>query len=230
MDWFDLSTLKEPYRLEGKKTMGFELAEQFEWDLPDVILYPTGGGTGLIGMWKAFQELADLGWIDRSRLPRMVAVQSEGCCPVVRAFERGDRFCERFEDAETVARGLRVPAAVGDFLILDAINASGGRAIAVQESRILDWMRRTTSEEGIVICPESACCIGALEQLADEHWLQPDDRIVVFNCASARKYTELLDIPLPRLNSTTDVDWEYLRSTSKKRARSTATPTKTARK
>src|SRR5437763_12632579 len=141
LDWFDLSTLKEPYRLEGKKTMGLELAEQFEWRLPDVILYPTGGGTGLIGMWKAFAELKTLGWLESEKLPRMVSVQSDGCAPIVRAFEAGPRFAEPFANAHTVAGGLRVPAAVGDFMILDAIRASGGTAIAVQEQRLTEWLR-----------------------------------------------------------------------------------------
>lgn len=211
MGWFDLSTLKEPYRLEGKKTMGFELAVQFEWDLPDVILYPTGGGTGLIGMWKAFHELVDMGWIDGRRLPRMVAVQSEGCCPVVRAFEQGRRFCDRFDGAQTVARGLRVPAAVGDFLILDAIRESSGCAIAVEEARILQWMRRATADEGVAFCPESAACVGALEQLSESKWIDPDERVVIFNCASSRKYSDLIDLDLPRLKAGDDIDWRRLR-------------------
>lgn len=210
MGWFDLSTLKEPYRLEGKKTMGFELAEQFNWELPDVILYPTGGGTGLIGMWKAFQELAEIGWIDPSRLPRMVAVQSEGCCPVVRAFERGDRFCQRFENADTMARGIRVPAAVGDFLILDAVRESRGCAVAVQESKIEAWMQRTISDEGVSICPESATCVGALEMLAETGWIGVDDRVVIFNCASARKYSDLINPALPKLKDAATVDWDRL--------------------
>lgn len=210
MGWFDLSTLKEPYRLEGKKTMGFELAEQFDWELPDVILYPTGGGTGLIGMWKAFKELVELGWIDAARLPRMVAVQSEGCCPVVRAYEKGDRFCERFENANTIARGLRVPAAVGDFLILDAVRESGGRAVSVQESKIEHWMRSTTAEEGISVCPESATCVGALEMLADDGWIGAGDRVVIFNCASARKYPDMIRLSLPKLESAATMDWDRL--------------------
>jgi threonine synthase len=211
MGWFDVSTLKEPYRLEGKKTMGFELAEQFEWELPDVILYPTGGGTGLIGMWKAFQELAALGWIDKSRLPRMVAVQSEGCCPVVRAFESGARFCERFEGAKTVARGIRVPAAVGDFLILDAIRESAGHAVAVPEQGILDWMNLGSSQEGIAFCPESAACIAALEILLDEGLISRDERVVVFNCASGNKYRNLQPLELPRLDPRDEIDWDRIR-------------------
>ncbi len=208
--WFDLSTLKEPYRLEGKKTMGFELAEQFDWDLPDVIIYPTGGGTGLIGMWKAFQELTELGWLNTDDLPRMVSVQSEGCCPVVRAFEKGERFCTRFENAETMARGLRVPAAVGDFMILDAIYASKGCAIAVQEHRIPHWMQTTISDEGLSICPESATCIGAIESLIDSGWLKSSDRTVIFNCASARKYSDLIDLDLPRIRDPKTIDWDEI--------------------
>lgn len=210
MGWFDISTLKEPYRLEGKKTMGFEIAEQFGWKLPDVILYPTGGGTGLIGMWKAFQELAAIGWIDPVKRPRMVAVQSEGCAPVVKAFESGSRFCKHFEGADTVARGLRVPSAVGDFLILDAIRESQGRAVAVREDRILDWVRTATGLEGISFCPESAACVGALEQLAEERWIHPDEHVVIFNCASANKYVDIIDPQLPKLDGSTAIDWDAM--------------------
>ncbi|MGH7139296.1 MAG: threonine synthase, partial [Pirellulales bacterium] len=188
LGWFDLSTLKEPYRIEGKKTMGLELAEQLVWRLPDVILYPTGGGTGLIGMWKAFEELAALGWLADERRPRMVAVQSDGCAPIVRAFESGQRFAEPFSPAATIASGIRVPAAVGDFMILDAVRASGGRAIAVAEGRIREWMRLGTRLEGISICPESAACIGALEHLAREGWIRPDEHVVLFNTGAAQKY------------------------------------------
>ncbi|MFC2085803.1 threonine synthase [Bacteroidota bacterium] len=215
MGWFDISTLKEPYRLEGKKTMGFEVAEQFGWTLPDVILYPTGGGTGLIGMWKAFKELAAIGWIDPTRMPRMVAVQSEGCAPVVRAFESGSRFCTPFEHADTIARGIRVPSAVGDFLILDAVRESHGRAVAVREDQILPWMRKASSLEGISFCPESAACVGALEMLAEEGWIRPNDHTVIFNCASARKYSELVDPDLPRLDITTEIDWDALKKRTK---------------
>src|SRR5207253_7884816 len=165
MGWFDLSTLKEPYRLEGKKTMGLELAEQFGWRLPDVILYPTGGGTGLIGMWKAFQELLELGWLTSSKLPRLVSCQSDGCAPIVRAFEQGKRLAEPFPNAHTVASGLRVPAAVGDFMMLDAIRESGGLALAGRETRIVEWMQRVARTEGIAICPEAAVCFDCLELL-----------------------------------------------------------------
>ena len=165
MGWFDVSTLKEPYRLEGKKTMGLELAEQFGWRLPDVILYPTGGGTGLIGMWKAFAELRELGWLKDEKLPRLVSCQSEGCAPIVRAFEAGERFAEPFVNAHTIASGLRVPAAVGDFMMLDAIRASGGLAVAGREGRIVEWMQRVAGREGIAICPETAVCFDCLETL-----------------------------------------------------------------
>src|SRR5215471_3033760 len=151
LGWFDVSTLKEPYRLEGKKTMGLELAEQRGWRLPDVILYPTGGGTGLIGMWKAFAELRELGWLKDDKLPRLVSCQSTGCAPIVRAFEKGERFAEPFPDAHTIASGLRVPAAVGDFMMLDAIRASRGCAVAGREERIRHWMKRVATAEGIAI-------------------------------------------------------------------------------
>ena len=190
--WFDMSTLKEPYRLEGKKTMGLELAEQFAWRLPDVIVYPTGGGTGLVGMWKAFQELRTLGWLDDARMPRFVAVQSSGCAPIPRAFERGERFAEEFLGAATIASGLRVPVAVGDFMILDAIRESAGTAYAVEEHRIGEWMRRAASTEGILLGPESACCIGALEALVGSGWIQPDEDVVLFACGAAYKSPEAM--------------------------------------
>ena len=208
LGWFDLSTLKEPYRIEGKKTMGLELAEQFDWRLPDVVLYPTGGGTGLIGMWKAFDELARLGWLADDRRPRMVAVQSTGCAPIVRAFEAGERFAEPFANAATIASGIRVPAAVGDFMILDAVRASGGLALAVAEDRIRDWMRLAVRLEGISICPESAACIGALEHLASTGWLKPTDRILIFNTGAAQKYPEAMAVELPRIDKDQAVDWE----------------------
>lgn len=211
MDWLDVSTLQEPYRLEGKKTMGLELFDQFD-ALPDVILYPTGGGTGLIGMWKAFTELAELGWIDPDDRPRMVAVQSDGCCPIVDAYEAGDRFADRAEDPETVASGLRVPEAVGDFMILDAIRESDGRAVAVDEARIREWMRLGTATTGVSIGPEAAACVGAADTLADDGWIAPDDRVVLFNCGAAQKYPQTLDPNLPRLSPTDDVDWDQLRT------------------
>jgi threonine synthase len=198
--WFDVSTLKEPYRLEGKKTMGLELAEQFApnpatmWGpLPDVILYPTGGGTGLIGMWKAFQELRELGWLDSpDKLPRLISCQSDGCAPIVRAFEAGQRFAEPFPNAHTIASGLRVPAAVGDFMMLDAIRASGGLALAGSEQRIGDWMRRVASLEGIGLCPEAAVCFDCLERLRGDGRVGADESVVVFNTGAAQKYPEAM--------------------------------------
>jgi threonine synthase len=198
--WFDMSTLKEPYRLEGKKTMGLELAEQLGWELPDVILYPTGGGTGLIGMWKAFQELRELGWLKGQSLPRLISCQSEGCAPIVRAFERGERFAELFPNAHTKASGLRVPAAIGDFMMLDAIRASAGLARAGREDAILPWMRRVASREGVAICPETALCFDVLERLLEEKRIGRGERIVVFNTGAAQKYPEVMPLDLPRLD------------------------------
>ncbi|HEV3021294.1 MAG TPA: threonine synthase [Pirellulales bacterium] len=210
LGWFDMSTLKEPYRIEGKKTMGLELAEQLHWRLPDVILYPTGGGTGLIGMCKAFDELAQLGWLAEGRRPRMVAVQSDGCAPIVRAFDARARFAEPFAGAATIASGIRVPAAVGDFMILDAVRASGGRAIAVEEGRIREWMALGASLEGISICPEAAACIGALERLAAEGWISPSERVVVFNTGAAQKYPEAMAVDLPRIDKDRAIDWDEI--------------------
>jgi len=210
MGWFDLSTLKEPYRIEGKKTLGLELAEQLGWQAPDVVIYPTGGGTGLIGIWKAFQELAALGWIESATMPRMVAVQSEGCAPIVRAYDRGERFAEPFAGASTIASGLRVPVAVGDFMILDAVRASAGTAIAVDEASILEGMRLAARCEGLVICPETAVCLGAAERLRGSGWLAPDARVVICNCGSGRKYPHLMTAALPRLSSAEPCDWDRL--------------------
>ncbi len=206
MGWFDLSTLKEPYRLEGKKTMGLELAEQMGWQLPDVILYPTGGGTGLIGMWKAFQELRELGWLKSDKMPRLISCQAEGCAPIVRAFEKGERFAELFPNAHTVASGLRVPVAVGDFLMLDAIRASGGKAMAGSEAKIAPWMVRGSAAEGISICPETAVCFEVLEQLIASGSVTPDESVVVFNTGAAPKYLEALPFTLPMLEKE-KIDW-----------------------
>lgn len=206
MGWFDLSTLKEPYRLEGKKTMGLEIAEQLGWRLPDVILYPTGGGTGLIGMWKAFAELVELGWIARGKLPRLISVQAEGCAPIVTAFDRGERFAELFPNARTVASGLRVPVAVGDFMMLDAIRASGGKAVAGAEASIGPWMRRASSAEGISICPETAVCFDVLEGLLARGEVKPHEEVVVFNTGAATKYLEALPVNLPTLDKDA-LDW-----------------------
>jgi threonine synthase len=205
MGWFDLSTLKEPYRLEGKKTMGLELAEQMDWRLPDAILYPTGGGTGLIGMWKAFQELKELGWLRDAKMPRLYSCQSDGCAPIVTAFDKGERFATRFENAHTVASGLRVPAAVGDFMMLDAIRASGGKAIAGKEGRVAEWMTKASAAEGISVCPETAVCFDCLDMLVQRGDVKADERVVVFNTGAAQKYLEALPVDLPRLEKGADV-------------------------
>jgi threonine synthase len=210
LGWFDMSTLKEPYRLEGKKTMGLEIAEQFGWKLPDVILYPTGGGTGLIGMWKAFDELATLGWLKAPKLPKLVSCQSDGCAPIVRAFEEGERFARLFPNAQTVASGLRVPMAVGDFMMLDAIKASGGWAVAGREETIVPWMRRVASLEGIAICPETAVCFDVLQGLIEQGRIGRDDEIVVFNTGAAQKYIEAVTLDLPRLDKERAIDYDSL--------------------
>lgn len=189
--WFDVSTLKEPYRVEGKKTMGYELAEQFDWQLPDVIVYPTGGGTGLIGMWKAFEEMECMGLIGSQR-PRMVSVQAEGCAPIVRAFERGDEGAEMWTGAHTVASGLRVPAAVGDFLMLRALRASGGTAIAVSDSALVEQSHRIAAYTGIFPAPEGGATLAALLALKERGWVSGDERIVLFNTGSGYKYLEAL--------------------------------------
>ncbi len=232
MGWFDLSTLKEPYRIEGKKTMGLELAEQMGYSLPRTIFYPTGGGTGLIGMWKAFHELAELGWLSSkaeggsrkaekendvdsafrlppSAFPRLISCQAEGCAPIVRAFEKGERFAELFPNAKTVASGLRVPVAVGDFMILDAIRASGGKAATGSEAKIGDWMRRASSAEGISICPETAVCFDVLGQMIAAGEIEPNERVVVFNTGAAPKYLEALPADLPHIDKDR-VDWDRI--------------------
>jgi threonine synthase len=187
--WFDVSTLKEPYRVEGKKTLGYELAEQLDWQLPDCIVYPTGGGTGLVGMWKAFEEMEALGWINDKR-PRMVSVQSSGCAPIVRAFEEGARHAEEFQNAETVASGLRVPKAIGDFLILDALRSSGGAAIAVSDEELLAAVKEIGAAEGVFVAPEGATCLPALRKLIERGDVKPDERVVLFNTGAGVKYLE----------------------------------------
>ncbi len=187
--WFDVSTLKEPYRVEGKKTLGYELGEQLDWQLPDVIIYPTGGGTGLIGMWKAFDEMQQMGWIGSQR-PRMVTVQATGCAPIVRAFERGERFAAEFENAHTTASGLRVPKAVGDFLILDAIRASGGTAVAVSDEELLAATREIGAAEGVFCAPEGGACLPALRMLISAGKVSRDERVVLFNTGAGVKYME----------------------------------------
>jgi threonine synthase len=187
--WFDVSTLKEPYRIEGKKTLGYELAEQMEWRLPDVIIYPTGGGTGLIGMWKAFDEMQQLGWIGSKR-PRMVTVQAEDCAPIVRAFEDGHRFADEFPNAATIASGLRVPKAIGDFLILDALRASGGTAVAVSDEELIEAVRDIGAVEGVFCAPEGAACLPALKQLLESGEVNKHESVVLFNTGSGVKYME----------------------------------------
>jgi threonine synthase len=207
MNWFDFSTLKEPYRIEGKKTMGLELAEQFGWKLPGVIFYPTGGGTGLIGMWKAFLELQEMGWIT-GPLPRMVAVQAEGCAPIVRAFERGDEFAELWQNAHTVAAGIRVPVAVGDFLMLRAMRDSQGYGIAVSDEAIIAARDEVARDEGLLLCPEGAATFAAYKQSLAENRIQPGDTAVLFNCASGLKY-ELPAMP-NRLDCQQPIDFAKL--------------------
>jgi len=197
--WFDVSTLKEPYRVEGKKTLGYEIAEQSEWILPDVIVYPTGGGTGLVGMWKAFDELQQLGWIGEKR-PRMISVQAAGCAPIVRAFEAGTRFAEEFENAQTVASGLRVPKAIGDFLILDAIRESGGTAVAVTDEELMEGARELARTEGMFAAPEGGACVPALRKLLARGDVKPDESVVLFNTGSGIKYLDAFE---KRLKATT---------------------------
>jgi len=187
--WFDMSTLREPYRVEGKKTLGYELAEQLDWQLPDVILYPTGGGTGLIGMWKAFEEMDALGWIGKKR-PRMVAVQATGCAPIVRAFENGDSTAAEFPNAHTCASGLRVPKAIGDFLILDILRQSGGGAVAVDDEEMIRVTREVGSSEGLFVSPEGAACFAALKSLYSAGKIGSAERVVIFNTGSGIKYVD----------------------------------------
>ena len=187
--WFDLSTLKEPYRIEGKKTLGYEIAEQLDWKLPDVILYPTGGGTGLIGMWKAFDEMEKLGWIDNKR-PRMFSVQASGCAPIVRAFDAGEKFAAEFPNAHTVASGLRVPKAIGDFLMLNILRESKGGAIAVDDDEMIRTVREVGSQEGLFVAPEGAACFAALKNLRASGKIDIGERVVIFNTGSGIKYLD----------------------------------------
>jgi threonine synthase len=196
--WFDVSTLKEPYRIEGKKTMGYEVAEQFNWQLPDAIFYPAGGGVGLIGMWKAFGEMEALGWIGPKR-PKMIAVQVEGCQPIVRAFERGEKQSEFWENAYTVASGLRVPKPLGDVLSLRAIRESNGCALAVTDSDMLDAAIELSSDEGIFPAPEGGACVAALKKLLATGFLKPEERIVIYNTGTGLKYLEAYSTRFPRI-------------------------------
>jgi threonine synthase len=209
--WFNCSTLREPYRIEGKKTMGLELAEQLGWEVPDVIFYPTGGGTGLIGMWKAFDELEQMDWIGSKR-PRMVAVQAAGCAPIVKAWEDGVEHAPRWADAHTFAAGIRVPQAVGDFLILRAVRESDGFAIAVDDSAIAEAWREVARDEGLLLCPEGAATFAAYRRALSDGRVAPTDRVVLFNCASGLKY------PMPeagtRLKLGNAVDWQRVAGSS----------------
>lgn len=199
MDWFAVSTLKEPYRIEGKKTMGLELAEQMGWSLPDVIFYPTGGGTGIIGMWKCFQELIELGWID-CKMPRMVSVQSAGCAPIVRAWNAGEEFAEYWEGAETISSGIRVPSAIGDFLILDAVRSSGGFAISVTDEETIQMQDEIGRREGLLLCPEGAATVAAYRNSLESGLVSINESVVLFNTATGLKY------PLPEVRSRIDKD------------------------
>lgn len=193
--WFDVSTLKEPYRIEGKKTMGFELAEQMDWTVPDAIFYPTGGGTGLIGMWKAFAELKELGWLT-GKLPKMIAIQSTGCAPIVNAFNQGLERAPLWDNAQTVASGIRVPAAIGDFLILDAIRQSDGCALAVEDEHIINMRDMISKEDGLLLCPEGAATAAGYQIALEKKIINEDEKVVLFNCASGLKY------PMPDSNQT----------------------------
>jgi threonine synthase len=195
--WFDVSTLKEPYRIEGKKTMGFELAEQMDWTLPDAIFYPTGGGTGLIGMWKAFAELKELGWLT-GNLPKMIAIQSTGCAPIVDAFNKGIDHAPLWENAQTIASGIRVPAAIGDFLILDAIRQSNGCALAVEDEHIINTRDMVAKKDGLLLCPEGAATAAGYQIALEKKIIKEDEKVVLFNCASGLKY------PMPDSNQTID--------------------------
>jgi len=206
---FDVSTLKEPYRVEGKKTMGFELAEQYGWELPDVIVYPTGGGTGLVGMWKAFDELEALGLIGSER-PRMVSVQSEGCAPIVRAFEAGDRFAEPWQDAHSRASGIRVPSAVGDFLILDSLRESGGTALSVSEDAISEMQTFAGRMGAGYVSPESAAALAAVPELRNRGEVDPDEEVVAFDCGIGQKYPPPQDLPEPPVVDPADFDIDVL--------------------
>ena len=193
LGWYDVSTLKEPYRIEGKKTMGYELAEQLEWRWPDWIIYPTGGGTGIVGMWKAFEEIETLGWVPRGRRPRMVSVQAETCAPIIRAFEQGAERAEMWQNARTCADGLRVPKAIGDFLILRAIRESGGTAVAVSDADMVRDMKAIGAAEGVSAAPEGGATLAALRKLQADGLVKPDDVVVLFNTGGALKYLDVLE-------------------------------------
>jgi len=194
--WFDLSTLKEPYRVEGKKTLGYELAEQLDWQLPDVVIYPTGGGTGLVGMWKAFDEMEELGWIGSKR-PRMVVAQATGCAPIVRAYEEGAEFARPWENAQTGSSGIRVPVAIADYLMLQAVRQSGGTALAVSDEAMQEATREIASNEGIYPAPEGAATLAVLRRMLEENLVSPEERVVLFNTGAGQKYPEFMQFDLP---------------------------------
>ena len=206
--WFDISTLKEPYRLEGKKTMGLEMAEQFDWQLPDVVIYPTGGGTALIAMWKAFQELREMGFLDSETMPRFYASQSDGCQPIVTAFHAGQRFATRHENPKTVASGIRVPTALGDFMVIDALRESGGGAVAVCEEKLSHWQSKVASNEGVILCPEAATCVGALETLLEDGTVGADERVVIVNTAAGQKYFDGSVPNVETIDLNEETDWD----------------------
>jgi len=208
-DWFSISTTKEPYRVEGKKTMGLELAEQFFWKLPDAILYPTGGGTGLIGMWKAFNELEEIGWIDQDELPKMIPVQSEGCAPIVKAVEQGKEGSQKWEDPETIADGIQVPKAFADKLILKAVDESGGTAVSVSDKSILESSKELGGKEGIFACPEGSATLAGAKELLEEGFIEQDEKVLLYNTGTGLKYintyTKNLDIDIPVIKSAEEI-------------------------
>ena len=210
MQWFNVATLGEPYRVEGKKTMGLEVAEQMDWKLPDVIVYPTGGGTGIIGMWKVFDELEEMGWIGSER-PRMVSVQAEGCAPIVKAYDEGKKESTFFQNAETKASGLRVPKALGDFLVLNAARDSGGKCIAVSDEEIMDGVSDIGKHEGIFACPEGAATYAALKKMLAEGSVDRDERVVLFNTGSGLKYTALFNVDAPIVDPKKPFDYNSLK-------------------
>jgi len=211
MGWFNLATLGEPYRVEGKKTMGLEVAEQFDWQLPDVIIYPTGGGTGIIGMWKAFNELEEMGWIGPER-PRMISVQAAGCAPIPRAYEEGEEESEYWEDAETMAAGLRVPKALGDFLVLNAARESGGKALAVSDDEIMKALRLIAEKEGLFTCPEGAATLAGLQKMMDNGEVDRDESVVLFNTGTGLKYTDLFKVEAPTVDPDKPFDYSQLKA------------------
>jgi threonine synthase len=204
----EVSTLKEPYRLEGKKTMGYEIAEQLGWTLPDVILYPAGGGVGLIGIYKAILEMRELGWLVGDTMPKLIAVQAQGCAPIVTAFESGADVSVPFENAHTIAFGITVPKALGDFLVLEAVRATEGTAVAVSDEALLEEQRRLAREEGLFICPEGAACLAAAAQLRDSGWLTGDEKVVVLNTGTGLKYPETVTVDVPTLAIDSEIPTE----------------------